>query len=31
MLRSSNFWVGFVVGIGAVYAYNRYAMRKSSQ
>lgn len=31
MLRSSNFWFGVVAGVGAVYLYNRYSMRKNAQ
>jgi hypothetical protein len=31
MLSSRNFWFGVVAGLGTLYVYNRYAMRKSSQ
>jgi hypothetical protein len=30
MLSSRNFWMGVLVGVGGLYVYNRYAMRKQS-
>lgn len=29
MLSSRNFWFGVVAGIGGVYLYNRFAMKRS--
>lgn len=28
MLRSTNFWVGVLVGVAVPYLYQRYSMRK---
>jgi hypothetical protein len=30
MLRSSNFWVGAVSAVVAMYAYNRWAAKKAA-
>jgi len=30
MLTSGNFWVGLLVGVGAVYVYHRYAAKKAA-
>lgn len=29
MVASRNFWFGVIVGVGGVYVYHKYAMRKS--
>lgn len=29
MLSNGNFWAGVIVGVVGVYAYHKYAMRKS--
>lgn len=31
MLRNGNFWIGVFAGVVAVYAYNKWAIRKAAQ
>lgn len=30
MLSSRNFWFGVVAGIGTIYVWNRYSMRRNT-
>lgn len=30
MLSSRNFWFGVVAGVGGIYLYNRFAVRKNA-